>query len=67
MINRAKLLKIDPNGKIFSTSNPQTNQCIELCLASVDDGDWAKIVPETVHLLHTHVSIDLCGKEGGLG
>ena len=31
---------------------------IELCHATVDDGDWAEVVPETVHMLQTYLKTD---------
>ena len=36
----------------------QTNG-IELCHAAADDGDWAEVVPETVHMLQTYLNTDL--------
>ena len=35
----------------------QTNG-IELCHAAADDGDWAEVVPETLHLLKAYLKTD---------
>ena len=40
-----------------STPTPEEH-AIHLSHASADDGDWAEVAPETVHLLTTHLKTD---------